>query len=98
MLKSYGIKIDSKFAHVKGCVLSDPKKLVEPTRVNDQYLTNILLKINGNLSGLNSMLTTEHGLNIPVISKAPAIMLGMDVSHGSPGQSDVPSISAVIYL
>ncbi|KAF6154275.1 hypothetical protein GIB67_026731 [Kingdonia uniflora] len=69
------------------------KKLVEPTRVNDQYLTNILLKINGNLGGLNSMLTTEHGLNIPVISKALAMMLGMDVSHGSPGQADVPSIS-----
>ncbi|KAF6146562.1 hypothetical protein GIB67_008848 [Kingdonia uniflora] len=73
-------------------------KLVEPTRVNDQYLTNILLKINGNFGGLNSMLTTEHGLNIPVISKAPAMMLGMDVSHGSLGQADVPYISKVISL
>ncbi|KAF6170760.1 hypothetical protein GIB67_015712 [Kingdonia uniflora] len=63
-----------------------PRKLVEPTRVNDQYLTNILLKINGNLGGLNSMLTTEHGLNIPVISKPPAMMLGMDVLHGSPSR------------
>ncbi|KAF6166135.1 hypothetical protein GIB67_023845 [Kingdonia uniflora] len=72
------------------------KKLVEPTRVNDQYLINILLKINGNLGGLNSMLTTEHGLNIPMISKAPAMMLGMDVSHGSPVQADVPSISVMV--
>ncbi|KAF6159051.1 hypothetical protein GIB67_032668 [Kingdonia uniflora] len=114
MLKSCGIKTDSKFTQVKGRALSDPKlkvgnmedffprnewwnfsskKLVEPTRVNDQYLINILLKINGNLGGLNSMLTTEHGLNIPMISKAPAMMLGMDVSHGSHGQADVPSIS-----
>ncbi|KAF6143294.1 hypothetical protein GIB67_039077 [Kingdonia uniflora] len=85
MLKSCGIKTDSKFTQGKGRVSSDPKKLVEPTRVNDQYLTNILLKINGNLGGLNSMLTTKHGLNIPVISKAPAMTLGMDVSHGSPG-------------
>ncbi|KAF6168411.1 hypothetical protein GIB67_004963 [Kingdonia uniflora] len=45
---------------------------------------------------LNSMLTTEHGLNILVISKALAMMLGMDVSHGSPGQADVPSISAMV--
>ncbi|KAF6138098.1 hypothetical protein GIB67_033512, partial [Kingdonia uniflora] len=61
-------------------------KLVEPTRVNDQYLTNILLKINGNLVGLNSMLTTNRGLNIPVFSKAPAMMLGIDVLHGSPAR------------
>ena len=32
-----------------------------------------------------------------VISKVQTIILGMDVSHGSPGQSDVPSIAAVIY-
>ncbi|KAF6156475.1 hypothetical protein GIB67_011276 [Kingdonia uniflora] len=96
MLKSCGIKTDSKFTQVKGRVLSDPKKLMEPTRVNDQYLTNILLKINGNLGGLNSMLTTEHGLNILMISKAPAMMLGMDVPNGSPGQANVPYISKLL--
>ncbi|KAF6171250.1 hypothetical protein GIB67_036918 [Kingdonia uniflora] len=48
------------------------------------------------LGGLNSMLTTEHGLNISMISKALAMMLGMDVSHGSPGQADVPSISVMV--
>ncbi|KAF6139767.1 hypothetical protein GIB67_024044 [Kingdonia uniflora] len=68
---------------------------MEPTRVNYLYLTNILLKINGKLGSLNSMLTTEHGLSIPVISKAPTMMLGMDVPHGSPCQADVPSISKV---
>ncbi|KAF6147071.1 hypothetical protein GIB67_036790 [Kingdonia uniflora] len=72
MLKSCGIKTDSKSTQVKGRVLSDPKlkvgvredffprnewwnfnrkKLVEPTRVNDQYLINIFLKINGNVGG-----------------------------------------------
>ncbi|KAF6159398.1 hypothetical protein GIB67_032169 [Kingdonia uniflora] len=95
MLKSCSIKTDSKFTQVKGRVLLDPKKIVEPTRVNDQHLTNILLKINGNLGGLNLMLTTEHDLNIPVISKASTMILGMDVSHGSPGQADVPSNSTV---
>ncbi|KAF6146444.1 hypothetical protein GIB67_037744 [Kingdonia uniflora] len=69
---------------------------IAPQRVNDQYLTNVLLKINAKLGGLNSMLTIEHGLNIPVISKAPTMILGMDVSHGSPGQADVPSIAAVV--
>ncbi|XVF46380.1 hypothetical protein PTKIN_Ptkin03bG0022300 [Pterospermum kingtungense] len=67
-----------------------------PTRVNDQYLTNLLLKINAKLGGLNSMLSIEQTPSIPIVSKAPTMILGMDVSHGSPGQSDVPSIAAVV--
>ncbi|KAL0897547.1 hypothetical protein Bca101_081508 [Brassica carinata] len=63
---------------------------------NDQYLTNCLLKINAKLGGLNSMLSVERTPAFPVISKVPTIILGMDVSHGSPGQSDVPSIAAVV--
>lgn len=41
------------------------------------------------------MLTVEHSPSLPMVSKAPTIILGMDVSHGSPGQTDVPSIAAV---
>ncbi|OAY23969.1 protein argonaute 4 isoform X1 [Manihot esculenta] len=67
-----------------------------PQRVNDQYLTNLLLKINAKLGGLNSMLSVEHTPSIPVVSKVPTIILGMDVSHGSPGHSDCPSIAAVV--
>ncbi|KAL6527855.1 Protein argonaute-4 [Orobanche minor] len=69
---------------------------LSPGRVNDQYLTNLLLKINAKLGGLNSMLAGELSPSIPVISKSPTLILGMDVSHGSPGQSDVPSIAAVV--
>ncbi|XP_057480232.1 protein argonaute 4-like [Actinidia eriantha] len=69
---------------------------IAPTRVNDQYLTNVLLKINAKLGGLNSMLAVEHSPSIPLVSKVPTIILGMDVSHGSPGQSDIPSIAAVV--
>ncbi|KAF6151925.1 hypothetical protein GIB67_010499 [Kingdonia uniflora] len=65
-------------------------------RVNDQTLANLLLKINAKLGGLNTMLSIEHALNIPLISKAPTLILGMDVSHGSPGQADVPSVAAVV--
>ncbi|KAK9280647.1 hypothetical protein L1049_014343 [Liquidambar formosana] len=69
---------------------------IAPTRVNDQYLTNVLLKINAKLGGLNSLLAVEQSPSIPLVSKVPTIILGMDVSHGSPGQSDVPSIAAVV--
>ncbi|RZB42487.1 Protein argonaute 4 isoform C [Glycine soja] len=67
-----------------------------PLRVNDQYLTNVMLKINAKLGGLNSLLGVEHSPSLPVVSKAPTLILGMDVSHGSPGQTDIPSIAAVV--
>ncbi|XP_022728692.1 protein argonaute 4-like [Durio zibethinus] len=67
-----------------------------PTRFNDKYLTNLLLKINAKLGGLNSMLSIEQTLSFPVVSSVPTMILGMGVSHGSPGQSDVPSIAAVV--
>lgn len=47
------------------------------------------------LGGLNTLLAVEHTPSIPLVSKTPTIIFGMDVSHGSPGQSDLPSISAV---
>ncbi|OVA13774.1 Argonaute/Dicer protein [Macleaya cordata] len=68
---------------------------IAPTRVNDQYITNVLLKINAKLGGMNSLLSVELSPS-SLVSKLPTIILGMDVSHGSPGQSDVPSIAAVV--
>lgn len=44
------------------------------------------------------MLAAEISPSIPVVSKSPTLILGMDVSHGSPGQSDVPSIAAVYMI
>lgn len=67
-----------------------------PTRVNDNYLNNVMLKINAKLGGLNTLLQIEVSRGIPIVSEAPTIILGMDVSHGQPGQSDRPSIAAVV--
>ncbi|KAK6134690.1 hypothetical protein DH2020_031615 [Rehmannia glutinosa] len=49
-------------------------------------------------SGTNSLLAIEHSRSIPLITDTPTMILGMDVSHGSPGRSDTPSIAAVILL
>lgn len=46
--------------------------------------------------GMNTLLAIEKNPVIPLVSKAPTIILRMDVSHGSPGQFDVPSIVAII--
>nr|XP_010943243.1 protein argonaute 16 [Elaeis guineensis]XP_029116515.1 protein argonaute 16 [Elaeis guineensis] len=69
---------------------------IAPNRINDQYLTNVLLKINSKLGGTNSILAVEHRNCIPLINENPTMILGMDVSHGSPGRSDIPSIAAVV--
>lgn len=41
------------------------------------------------------MLAIEHSGHLPLIKDTPTMILGMDVSHGSPGRSDIPSIAAV---
>ncbi|XP_022930861.1 protein argonaute 16-like [Cucurbita moschata] len=69
---------------------------ISPTKINDQYITNVLLKINSKLGGINSLLAIEHASCVPLIKDTPTLILGMDVSHGSPGRSDVPSIAAVV--
>lgn len=69
---------------------------ISPAKVNDQYLTNVLLKINSKLGGINSLLAIEHSSCVPLIKDTPTMILGMDVSHGSPGRSDIPSVAAVV--
>ncbi|ONK70265.1 uncharacterized protein A4U43_C05F31950 [Asparagus officinalis] len=69
---------------------------IAPTKINDQYLTNVLLKINSKLGGINSVLAVERSLRIPLVTEIPTLILGMDVSHGSPGRADIPSIAAVV--
>ncbi|XP_023640948.1 protein argonaute 6 isoform X3 [Capsella rubella] len=67
-----------------------------PIKISDQYLTNVLLKINSKLGGINSLLGIEYSYNVPLINKIPTLILGMDVSHGPPGRADVPSVAAVV--
>ncbi|KAE9594012.1 putative post-transcriptional gene silencing PAZ-Argonaute family [Lupinus albus] len=69
---------------------------IAPTKINDQYITNVLLKVNAKLGGMNSFLSVEPSHSIPLVSSVPTLIIGMDVSHGSPGRSDVPSIAAVV--
>ncbi|KAL0751030.1 hypothetical protein Bca101_033033 [Brassica carinata] len=72
--------------------------IAPPKNVRDQYITNVLLKINAKvLGGLNSLLAMELSrAMIPLVTQVPTFIVGMDVSHGSPNQSDIPSIAAVV--
>ncbi|KAK6157314.1 hypothetical protein DH2020_011562 [Rehmannia glutinosa] len=100
----YGSKSSSSFSSFiprpwkKKCLsnLGIVTQCIAPSKINDQYLTNVLLKINSKLGGTNSLLAIEHSRSIPLITDTPTMILGMDVSHGSPGRSDTPSIAAVV--
>ncbi|XP_076884626.1 protein argonaute 4A-like [Bidens hawaiensis] len=76
--------------------LGSATQCIAPTKINDQYITNLLLKINAKMGGVNSVLSMEQSNTIPLVSNTSTIIFGMDVSHGAPGRSDVPSIAAVV--
>uniref|UniRef100_A0A7I4DTR0 Argonaute family member n=1 Tax=Physcomitrium patens TaxID=3218 RepID=A0A7I4DTR0_PHYPA len=66
--------------------------MVKPRTLNDQFLGNLALKINLKMGGLNSPLSQRmlHCLG------QSTIIFGMDVTHGSPGDVEIPSIAAVV--
>jgi hypothetical protein len=68
-------------------VLCDPKK-------QDQYFSNVALKLNTKLGGINHMLDQE---SLKWLMKGKTMIVGMDVTH--PGPTSVqgtPSIAAVV--
>ncbi|OWM69089.1 hypothetical protein CDL15_Pgr025276 [Punica granatum] len=80
----------TRLAEMKGLLVEQPFDIFEE---NPQYRRAPPAV---RLGGLNSFLTMEQSPSIPIVSKVPTLILGMDVSHGSPGQSDIPSIAAVV--
>ncbi|KAF5769510.1 putative Piwi domain, ribonuclease H-like superfamily [Helianthus annuus] len=64
-----------------------------PTCIDDQYLTNLLLKINAKMGGLNTLLSVECLQSIPFVSSIPTMIFGMVLSHSG---SDVPSTAAIV--
>ncbi|GAB2246018.1 hypothetical protein Droror1_Dr00001511 [Drosera rotundifolia] len=78
------------------CKFGVTTQCASPVKITNQYLDNLLLKINSKLGGVNSLLAAEQVSCIPPIKDIPTMILGMDVSHGCPGLSDIPSIAAVV--
>lgn len=77
------------------CCFGLVTQCVCPVKITERYLTNVLLKINSKLGGINSLLAIEEPCFVPHVKDIPTMIVGMDVSHGSPGCS-VPSIAAVV--
>ncbi|KAK3347363.1 Piwi domain-containing protein [Neurospora tetraspora] len=58
-----------------------------------QYISNVCMKVNAKLGGQTSSLTATKAKSHGFFTK-PTMMIGVDVSHASPG-SDMPSIAAM---
>ncbi|XP_045601550.2 protein argonaute-2 [Procambarus clarkii] len=56
-------------------------------------LSNILLKINAKIGGINSIISPQ---NAPMILRKPAMIMGADVNHPAAGDAESPSLAAVV--
>ncbi|PIN23080.1 Translation initiation factor 2C (eIF-2C) [Handroanthus impetiginosus] len=66
------------------------------SKVDERYMMNVLLKINVKLGGINHTVVSESTRTIPLFSKVPTMIFGIDVSHAAPGRTRAPSIASVI--
>ncbi|KAL7138848.1 hypothetical protein ABFS83_09G009600 [Erythranthe nasuta] len=69
---------------------------VSSNKIDEKYLMNLMLKINAKLGGFNHTILSELTRSIPFVSKVPTMILGMEVSHASPGPTERPSIASVV--
>nr|XP_003707086.1 PREDICTED: protein argonaute-2 [Megachile rotundata]XP_012149383.1 PREDICTED: protein argonaute-2 [Megachile rotundata] len=77
---------------VSGGIVTQCLKSRTLTRLSASTVTNILLKINSKLNGINHTLAVPYR---PPCLKVPCMLIGADVTHPSPDAVDIPSIAAV---
>ncbi|KAH6918741.1 Piwi domain-containing protein [Coprinopsis sp. MPI-PUGE-AT-0042] len=65
-------------------------------RVNNQYVNNLLLKINARLGGINSIVESVYTLRGLHLDEKTMIF-GADVGHAGPGVRNKPSVTSVVY-
>ena len=71
------------------CVLAEKLK-----KANDQYFANVGLKFNLKLGGANQSL---RGPDLGIINEGKTMLVGIDVTHPSPGSSDnAPSVAGMV--
>ncbi|XP_076381016.1 protein argonaute-2-like [Megalopta genalis] len=73
-----------------GGIVTQVLKAQTLKKLSQATITNILLKINSKLNGINHQI-----LDNPPCLKDPYMLVGADVTHPSPDSTDIPSIAAV---
>eukprot|EP00850_Spirogloea_muscicola_P016065 SM000128S26198 [mRNA] locus=s128:42629:48102:- [translate_table: standard] len=64
-----------------------------------QYMANVALKINVKVGGRNAILSdtqSPQAGRLRILTSAPTIIFGADVTHPNPGEDSAPSIAAVV--
>ncbi|XP_076662245.1 argonaute 2 [Halictus rubicundus] len=74
----------------EGGIVTQVLKAQTLRKLNPATVTNILLKINSKLNGVNHRL-----MKSPPCLSSPCMLVGADVTHPSPDATDIPSIAAV---
>ncbi|KAJ3158570.1 hypothetical protein HDU86_002795 [Geranomyces michiganensis] len=87
-----------RYAEIKRCsdtvlgVITQVMQSRHVGKASPQYCANLVLKINVKLGGFNSTIP-----QMPFISEAPTLVIGMDVTHPGPGEGNSrPSIAAMV--
>ena len=81
---------DLEFGVQTVCVLAS--KFAKPN--NSQYFANVALKFNLKLGGINQTLPTDK---LGFIAQGKTIVVGIDVTHPSPGsESSAPSVASMV--
>lgn len=89
-----GIKTicDTKLGVHSICMQLD--KALKDERKQDQYFSNVALKVNTKMGGINHTLDDRA---LGWLKTAPTMVLGMDVTHPSPSSAlGTPSVAAVV--
>ncbi|WVZ10685.1 hypothetical protein V8G54_015215 [Vigna mungo] len=80
-----------KYCQMKGIATEQPFDVFEEDFHNKR--SPPLVRVEKMLEFMQSKLPgVDHAPSILVVSRAPTIVIGMDMSHGSLGKTDIPSI------
>ncbi|KAI1700368.1 piwi domain-containing protein [Ditylenchus destructor] len=72
-------------------------KLRDRPQLQNSVTRNIFLKLNAKTGGVNNYVPANfNGWNKFTNAKEPTLFIGIDVTHPAPGDSEFPSISAVV--
>ena len=94
LLPGTGTPLYAEIKRVGETVLGIPTQCVQgrhTRRPNRQYCANVTLKVNAKLGGSNAFVE-----GLPWVGEAPTIVFGADVTHPTPGDTNKPSICALV--
>ncbi|KAG0027885.1 Eukaryotic translation initiation factor 2C [Podila clonocystis] len=96
VLPNTGAPLYAEIKRVTDTVLGVASQCLQMRPVKNprvQYCANVCLKMNAKLGGNNSALHKDEAL---FITDVPTILIGADVSHPGPGDTERPSIAAMV--